>query len=167
VPQIEVTFEIDANGILNVGANEKSSGKSETITITNEKGRLSKEEIEKMMQEAEDFKKEDEERLECIQAKNQLENSIYQYKGMVDDDKVKSALPQERRDMIHSQLSGFETWLDANQTATKEEYEAKSSELQDVAKAIQEEIQSAMQNQAPAQDQSSSQTKEPTIEEVD
>lgn len=167
VPQIEVTFEIDANGILNVGANEKSSGKSETITITNEKGRLSKEEIEKMMQEAEDFKKEDEERLECIQAKNQLENSIYQYKGMVDDDKVKSALSQERRDMIHSQLSGFEAWLDANQTATKEEYEAKSSELQDVAKAIQEEIQSAMQNQAPAQDQSSSQTKEPTIEEVD
>jgi L1 cell adhesion molecule like protein len=167
VPQIEVTFEIDANGILNVGANEKSSGKSETITITNEKGRLSKEEIEKMMQEAEDFKKEDEERLECIQAKNQLENSIYQYKGMVDDDKVKSALSQERRDMIHSQLSGFESWLDANQTATKEEYEAKSSELQDVVKAIQEEIQSAMQNQAPAPDHSSNQTKEPTIEEVD
>lgn len=164
VPQIEVTFEIDANGILNVGANEKSSGKSEAITITNEKGRLSKEDIDKMMRDAEEFKKEDEERLECIQAKNSLENAIYQYKGMMDDEKAKTVFSQERRDTIHTQLSGFESWLDANQSASKEEFEEKLKELQDVARSIQEQ----MQQPPPATpDQYPDAAREPSIEEVD
>ena len=164
VPQIEVTFEIDANGILNVGANEKSSGKSEAITITNEKGRLSKEDIDKMMRDAEEFKKEDEERLECIQAKNSLENAIYQYKGMMDDEKAKTVFSQDRRDTLHTQLSGFESWLDANQSASKEEFEEKLKELQDVARSIQEQ----MQQPPPATpDQYPDAAREPSIEEVD
>ena len=164
VPQIEVTFEIDANGILNVGANEKSSGKTETITITNEKGRLSKEDIDKMMRDAEEFKKEDEERLECIQAKNSLENAIYQYKGMMNDEKAKTVFSQERRDTIHSQLSGFESWLDANQSASKEEFDEKLKELQDVAQSIQEQMQQPPSNPP---DHHPNANHEPSIEEVD
>ena len=81
VPQIEVTFEIDANGILNVGAEDKGTGKNEKITITNDKGRLSQEEIERMVQEAEDFADEDKKVREKIEARNALENYVYSMKA--------------------------------------------------------------------------------------
>jgi len=77
VPQIEVTFDIDANGILNVSAADKGTGKSNKITITNDKGRLSKEEIEKMVQDAEKFKAEDEATKAKIDAKNGLESYCF------------------------------------------------------------------------------------------
>merc|ERR1712054_449473 len=92
VPQIEVTFDIDANGILNVSAVEKGSGKVEKITITNDKGRLSKEEIDRMINEAERYKEEDQRQHEKIQARNQLENYIFGVKQALDNDQLKSKL---------------------------------------------------------------------------
>ena len=148
VPQIEVTFEIDANGILNVNASEKSSGKSEKITITNEKGRLSKEEIEKMVQNAEDYKKEDDARLETIESKNKLENMIYQYKNMLDDEKMKGLIPDEQKSSIKDNLETYVSWLDDNQDASKEDFDAKLKELEDYAKTISEELQKYMPNGA-------------------
>jgi len=94
-PQIEVTFNVDANGILNVSAVEKGSGKTEKITITNDKGRLSKEEIEKMVNEAETFKDEDNLQKERISAQNSLESFIFNMKSSLDQSEVKSKLTDE------------------------------------------------------------------------
>merc|ERR1712046_292 len=92
VPQIEVTFDIDANGILNVSACDKSTGKENKITITNDKGRLSKEDIERMVKEAEKYKEQDKAAQERVQAKNELEPHAFQLKQSVEDEKVKSAI---------------------------------------------------------------------------
>merc|ERR1712113_354718 len=94
VPQIEVTFDVDANGILNVSAADKSSGKSQKITITNDKGRLSKEEIEKMVNDAEKFKAEDDQQKERIAAKNGLESYCFNMKSTVEDDKLKGKISE-------------------------------------------------------------------------
>merc|ERR1712135_276910 len=91
-PQIEVTFDVDANGILNVSAVEKGSGKIEKITITNDKGRLSKEEIERMVNDAEKFKDEDDKQKDRISAKNGLESYIFNLKSSMDNDQIKSKL---------------------------------------------------------------------------
>ena len=139
VPQIEVTFEIDANGIMNVNAAEKSSGKSEKITITNEKGRLSKEEIEKMVSEAEKFKEEDEAEKDRIEARNKLENQVYSYKNMLNDEKM--SLPEETKNVITTKLDEYVTWLDQNNSASKEEYDAKLSELEAYSKELMQHMQ--------------------------
>ncbi|MCP4542508.1 MAG: Hsp70 family protein [Chloroflexi bacterium] len=89
VPQIEVTFNIDANGLLNVSAVDKSRGKQNKITITNDKGRLSKEEIERMVKDAEDYKAEDDKQHDHIGAKNSLELYAFNMKSTVEDDKIK------------------------------------------------------------------------------
>merc|ERR1712236_12200 len=95
VPQIQVTFDIDANGILNVSAMDKSTGKENKITITNDKGRLSKEDIEKMVNEAEKFKAEDEKQRERISAKNGLESYCFQMKATMDEEKIKGAISDD------------------------------------------------------------------------
>merc|ERR1712078_528260 len=100
VPQIEVTFDIDANGILNVSAQDKSSGKQEKITITNDKGRLSKEEIEKMVSDAEQFKAEDEKQKERISAKNNLESYCFNMKSTVEDEKFKDKISESDKETI-------------------------------------------------------------------
>merc|ERR1712190_242394 len=100
VPQIEVTFDINANGILNVSAADKSSGKSEKITITNDKGRLSNEEIEKMVSDAEKFKAEDDQQKERISAKNGLESYCFNMKSTVEDDKFKDKISEADRKNI-------------------------------------------------------------------
>merc|ERR1712224_593004 len=100
VPQIEVTFDIDANGILNVSAADKSTGKSEKITITNDKGRLSKEDIERMVNEAESFKEADEKQRDRVSAKNALESYAYSMKQTVEDEKVKDKISEEDKKTI-------------------------------------------------------------------
>merc|ERR1712218_659263 len=100
VPQIEVTFDIDANGILNVSAADKSSGKSEKITITNDKGRLSADEIERMVNDAEKFKAEDDKQKERITAKNGLESYCFNMKTTLDDEKVKAKISEEEKKTI-------------------------------------------------------------------
>merc|ERR1711981_430611 len=100
VPQIEVTYDIDANGILNVSSVEKSTGKENKITITNDKGRLSKDEIEKMVSDAEKYKAEDEAVANRITAKNGLENYCFQMKNTLDDEKLKTHFPDEDKTVI-------------------------------------------------------------------
>jgi len=136
VPQIEVTFDIDANGILNVSAVDKSTGKENKITITNDKGRLSKEEIEKMVQEAEQFKDEDEKQKERISAKNALESYSFNIKSTVEDEKVKDKIPEEDRKKILDKVQDTIRWLDANQLADKEEFEHKQKEMEGICNPI-------------------------------
>ncbi len=136
VPQIEVTFDIDANGILNVTAIEKSTGKENKITITNDKGRLSKEEIERMVNEAEKYKADDEKQKDRVSAKNSLESYCFNMKSTVEDDKVKEKIPEEDRKTVLDKCNDVIRWLDANQLAEKEEFEDKQKELEKVCNPI-------------------------------
>lgn len=135
VPQIEVTFEIDANGILNVGAVDKGSGKSEKITITNDKGRLSQEEIDRMVAEAEEFAEADKKVKSKIDARNSLETYCYSMKQTIND-KLGEKLDSEDKEKIEQAVEDALSWLDANSDAEKEEYEEKLKEVQDVAQPI-------------------------------
>ncbi len=136
VPQIEVTFDIDANGILNVSAVDKSSGKQEKITITNDKGRLSKEEIEKMVADAEKFKAEDDKQKDRIAAKNGLESYCFNMKSTVEDEKFKDKIPEEDRKTILDKCNDAISWLDGNQTAEIDEYKDKQKEVEAVCNPI-------------------------------
>merc|ERR1712105_178297 len=123
VPQIEVTFDVDANGILNVSAQDKSSGKQEKITITNDKGRLSKEEIEKMVSDAEQFKAQDEKQKERISAKNNLESYCFNMKSTVEDEKFKDKISDSDKETIVKNCDETIKWLDANQLAEVDEFQ--------------------------------------------
>merc|ERR1712018_30281 len=122
VPQIEVTFDIDANGILNVSAMDKSSGKQEKITITNDKGRLSKEEIEKMVNDAEQYKAEDEKQKERISAKNNLESYCFNMKSTIEE-KLKDKIGESDKEAITKKCDETIKWLDANQLAEVDEFQ--------------------------------------------
>lgn len=131
-PQIEITYEVDANGILQVSAVEKSTGKSEKITITNESSRLSKADIERMVQDAEKFKEEDERMRARVEAKNKLESYVYNSKSTVlDNEKMKTALGTDA-ELFETTVNDAVKWLDENQSATVEEYEAKQKEVEQV-----------------------------------
>jgi heat shock 70kDa protein 1/2/6/8 len=136
VPQVEVTFDIDANGILNVSALDKTTGKSNKITITNDKGRLSKEDIERMVSEAEKYKAEDEVAASRIQAKNGLESYAYNLRNTLQDEKVTGALDAGDKEKLQKAVDESIQWLDESQEASKEEYEAKQKELEEVANPI-------------------------------
>ncbi|KAK9330460.1 heat shock protein 70 family [Lipomyces starkeyi] len=136
VPQIEVTFDIDANGILNVSAVEKGTGKSNKITITNDKGRLSKEDIDRMVSEAEKYKEDDEKEAARIAAKNGLESYSYSLKNTLTEEAVKEKLDAADKDKLQKAIDETVEWLDSNQTATTEEYSDKQKELEAVANPI-------------------------------
>merc|ERR1719160_2344780 len=123
VPQIEVTFDIDANGILNVSAQDKSTGKSNSITITNEKGRLSQEEIDRMVQEAEKYKSEDEANKKKIEAKNGLENYCFSLRSSLDDEKFKDKIEAADKEAMEKAIQDALDWLERNQMAEKDEFE--------------------------------------------
>ena len=142
MPQIEVSFDIDSNGILNVGAVEKSTGKEHKIQITNDKGRLSDEEIQRMVDDAEKYKMEDENNKLRVEAKNSFENLVYQTKGMLSDDKVQEQLSDEDKDLINEKSSEAISWLNSNQSADKTEYEEKEREFQSVVHPIVQKMQS-------------------------
>lgn len=137
VPQIEVTFEVDANGILNVKAEDKGTGKSEKITITNDKGRLSQEEIERMVREAEEFAEEDKKVKERIDARNGLETYVYNMKNTINDkDKLADKIDSDDKEKIDAALKEALEWLDENQSAEKEDYEEKLKEVESVCNPI-------------------------------
>nr|AFI61333.1 heat shock protein 70 [Scylla serrata] len=136
VPQIEVTFDIDANGILNVSAVDKSTGKENKITITDDKGRLSKEEIERMVQDAEKYKAEDEKQRDRIGAKNALESYCFNMKSTVEEEKFKDKVSEEDRNKILEACNEAIKWLDANQLGEKEEYEHKQKDLEQICNPI-------------------------------
>ena len=125
VPQLEVTYDIDANGMLNVSACDKSSGKTEKITIKNDKGRLSKEQVDEMIKEAERLKEEDESNLKKIEEKNKLEAYIYNWRNQMDNKEITEKLGEDDVNTIKTTIKETQDWLDANTTASKEEFEEK------------------------------------------
>ena len=134
-PKIDVTFDIDANGCLVVTAEVKSANIKKSITITNDKGRMSKEEVDRLLQEAEKYKEEDTLNRERIEAKNELENYIFSTRStFVENEEVK--LSEKDKAKILETIDEGSKWLDGNQTATKEEYVAKREELSDVISPI-------------------------------
>jgi len=136
VPQIEVTFDIDANGILNVSACDKSTGKQNKITITNDKGRLSKEEIERMVNDAEKFKDEDNKQKDRISAKNGLESYCFNMKTTIDDEKMADKISADDKKLIADKCDDAIKWLDANQLAEVEEFQEKQKEVEAVCNPI-------------------------------
>ena len=129
-PQIEVTFDIDANGILNVSAVDKATNKQNKITITNDKGRLSKDEIEKMVQDAEKYKVEDEIIKARVEAKNALENYCYSMKNTLSEPNLKEKFSNEDKQAIEDACSAGLQWMEANAEAEAPEFEAKKKELE-------------------------------------
>ena len=169
VPQIEVTFDIDANGILNVSAVDKSTGKENKITITNDKGRLSKEEIERMVSDAEKYKAEDEVQRDRISAKNALESYCFNMKSTVEDEKVVSKIPEEDRKKVIEACDEAIKWLDSNQLGEKEEYEHKQKEVEKVCAPIITKLYGGggAPGAGPAPGGAGSSGDGPSIEEVD
>ena len=178
VPQIDVTFDIDANGILNVSAIEKTVGTEKKITIKNDKGRISDDEIERLVAEAERYKAEDEANKGRIEGKNNLENYALQMKSSINDENLASRLSEDAKQNIVSAIANVTTWLDKNQSAEKEEFERKQKELEGICLPL---LQAAMSGSADANakannaedntcakaDFSSSCADGPTIEEID
>nr|AAN14526.1 heat shock cognate 70 [Chironomus yoshimatsui] len=136
VPQIEVTFDIDANGILNVTALEKSTNKENKITITNDKGRLSKEDIERMVNESEKYRNEDDLQKDRIAAKNGLESYCFNMKSTMVDEKLKDKISESDKKPIMDKCNETIKWLDANQLGDKEEYEHRQKELEGICSPI-------------------------------
>ncbi|ESO97876.1 hypothetical protein LOTGIDRAFT_181897 [Lottia gigantea] len=167
VPQIEVTFNIDANGILNVSAEDKSTGKSNQITITNHRGRLSQAEIDRLVQEAEKFKDEDNKQKEKMAARNQLESYIYSVKQTVDA--AGDKLAAEDKETAKKACENGLNWLEGNALADKDEYEYKMQEIQKVCSPIMTKMHQGGggQQQAGGQQSAGSDGSGPTVEEVD
>lgn len=137
-PQIEVTFELDANGILRVSAGDKGTGKSESITITNDKGRLSKEEIDRMVEEAEKYADEDKATRERIESRNGLENYAFSLKNQVNDDEgLGGKIDEDDKEALMEAVKEAVDWMEENaQEATAEEFDEQKQKLSDVAYPI-------------------------------
>merc|ERR1711871_274561 len=135
VPQIEVSFDVDANGILQVSAEDKASGKTQKITITSDKGRLSEEEIERMIQEAEENAEADKAMKEQVEAKNQLEAYLYSLRTSAEDT-LKDKLSSEDKETLINTAKDALSWLDEHNDEDKETYDEKRKEVEDVATPI-------------------------------
>ncbi|XP_020086612.1 luminal-binding protein 5-like [Ananas comosus] len=161
-PQIEVMFEIDANGILHVTAEDKAMKKSKSITITNDKGRLSQEEIDRMVREAEEFAEEDRKIKEKIDARNRLENYIYSMRSTIQDgEKLADKIDEDDKEKIEDALKEALEWMDDNQSAEKDDYEEKLKELEQICNPV---IKKVYQRSADAN--SSSEPDEDNIHEL-
>merc|ERR1719265_2877013 len=137
VPQIAVTFDVDENGVLLVNAKDQGSGSDEQITITNDKGRLSEEEIQRMVREAEEFEEEDKKVKERVEARNGLEQMAYSLKNQVnDDEKLGGKLEDDDKQTIEDAVKEALDWLDENQSADKEEFDEQLEKLQKVSNPI-------------------------------
>jgi heat shock 70kDa protein 1/2/6/8 len=166
VPKIEVSFDIDSNGILNVSAKDLGTGKSQKVTITNDSGRLSKSDIERMVSEAEKFKDDDKKVRERIEAKNKLENYIYNIKNTMEDENMKGKIGNEDVETINNLIKTTNQWLDDNVDAEQEEFENKLKESENVVNPIMQKLYA----QATASTTSSTTqetTTEPQVDEVD
>lgn len=137
VPQIEVTFEMDVNGILHVSAEDKGTGKKEQITITNDKDRLSEEEIQRMVEEAEAMAEEDKKVRESVEARNSLENYAYQIRNTInDEEKLGGKISEEDKETLEAAVKDVTDFLDMNPVADKDEYDAKYKELEKLSQPI-------------------------------
>jgi L1 cell adhesion molecule like protein len=136
VPQIEVTYSIDADGLLDISAVEKGTGQSQAIKITNDSSRLSEADIARMVDDAEKFAEEDKHAAEKVQAKNALESYAYSMKQTVDDKETGSKLSAEDKELVESKISEVIGWLDSNLTAEKDEFEHQKKELEGICNPI-------------------------------
>jgi len=138
VPQIEVTFELDVNGIMNVAATDKNSGNKESITITNDKGRLSEEEIQRMVKDAEEMAEQDKQMKETVEARNSLENYAYQVRNAINDKEkgLGAKIGDDDREVVESAVKETLEWLDENRQAEKDEFDAQYKELERVVQPI-------------------------------
>jgi L1 cell adhesion molecule like protein len=161
VPQIEITYDLDANGILNVSASEKSTGKSNKITITNDKGRLSKDQIEKMVAEAAEHEAEDKARMETVEARNGLESYLYNARNSFQDEKVKEKLGEDAK-AGSDKAQEFINWLDNYTDATTEEYKDKQKEAEEALKPLLMKLYASQDDKA-----SEDVPAGPKVEEVD
>merc|ERR1712226_734443 len=151
-PQIEVTFSIDENSILTVSAKDQGTNKEEQITITNDKGRLTQEEIDRMIKEAEEFAEDDKKAKEQIDARNNLDSYVHSMKNTVEDpDKLKDKLSEEDKNTVLDAVKEAQTWFDANQNATTEEYQEQQKKVESICNPI---VQKAYGGQAPPQGES-------------
>ena len=160
MPQIEVSFDVDANGILNVSAAEKSTGKSQKITITNDKGRLSKDDIERMVSEAANFEAEDKARMEVVEARNGLESYVYNVRNSLTDEKTREKLGAELCDENLEKTKGYLSWLEANTSAEKAEYDEQKTKAE-------EEFRPFFMKLYATEPSATEETKGPKVEEVD
>lgn len=156
VPQINVKFDIDADGILNVTAEDKASGKSEKIVITNDKGRLSKDDIERMCKDAEKYKEEDEAYMKKVGVMNQFEGTVYSVRSSIEDEKC--TVSDDDKAKIKEKVEEMISWIDNNKTAEIDEIEAKSKEFMDACVPLYAEQAKAKQESEP---------KQPIIDEMD
>jgi chaperone protein DnaK len=137
VPQIEVTFEIDANGILQVSAEDKGTGNKEKITITNDQNRLTPEDIERMIQESEQFAEEDKKMKEKVETRNELESYAYSLKNQVNDkEKLGAKISDEDKEKIEEAVNEKIAWLEENQEADGEEFKTQKKELEEIVQPI-------------------------------
>jgi L1 cell adhesion molecule like protein len=169
-PQIEVSFEVDANGILSVSAVEKSTGNKKNITITNDKSRMSKEEVDRMVNDAEKFREEDKKNAERVESKISFEAYLFNLKNNVVESKdIK--LPEDKKDKIKDIISENLQWLDSNQTASKEEYDSQREDIEHIVNPIISEMyQDASTTDRKMHDmpeQSEAPNKHFTVEELD
>ncbi|XP_013201116.2 heat shock protein 68 [Amyelois transitella] len=166
VPKIDVTFDLDANGILNVSAKENSTGRSKNIVIKNDKGRLSQAEIDRMVSEAEQYKEEDERQRDRVAARNQLESYVFNVKQALDD--AGDKLNEQDKETARRECEDAIKWIDNNTLADKEEYEHKLKELQRVCMPLMSKMHGAGAGAGGANyQQQSQQHSGPTVEEVD
>jgi len=163
VPQIEVTFDLDANGCLNVSAEDKKTGSKNKITITNDQGRLSKDEIEQMIKDADNYAKEDKAHIDRVAAKNGLEGYCYSMKSSVEGE-LKGKLEENDKKQILSIVEETITWIDDNSAAEVEELEAKKKEVEAVCNPI---ITKMYQGDAKTSEQQASRANGPSAQEVD
>jgi L1 cell adhesion molecule like protein len=140
VPQIEITFDIDRNGIMSVSASEKSAGMKNKITITNHKGRLSANEIKRMVREAEQYKADDDKQRRRVKARNYLESYAFSMKSTMEEDKVKDKIPKEERQAAISKCQEIIEWLDDNETAEKQEFDSRQKELEKLYTSIAQKL---------------------------
>ncbi|KAL6102395.1 hspa1l [Pungitius sinensis] len=167
VPLIEVTFDVDANGILNVSAMDKSTGKENKITITNDKGRLSKEEIERMLQDADKYKAEDDLQRDRVSAKNSLESYAYSVSSSLRDENLTARVSAEDLKKVTEKCEETVAWLENNQLAEKEEYQHKQEELEKVCKPVISKLHQGGRPGGSCGEQARAGSQGPTIEEVD
>lgn len=135
VPQIEVSFDVDANGILSISAADKGTGKSQSLTITSEKGRLSEQEIEKMVKEAEEYAEQDKMEKEKIQARNDLESYLYNLKNSVSE-ALSAKLNEDDKSTLSKTVEDALIWLEDHPAAEKSDYDSKQKEVEGIANPI-------------------------------
>lgn len=165
-PQIEVSFDVDSNGILQVSAMDKASGKTQKITITSDKGRLSEDEIERMVQEAEENADADKALRETVEGRNALESYLYSLRSSIEGN-LKDKIPEEELEELTTTINTSLTWLEENQNESKEEYLEKQREVEAVANPIITKAMGSSDPNSSGEEDSSSDDEGPTVEEMD